>query len=371
MSKVTSFETGMLAFKRSIQITEGFFYAVGEYQDDKGKPMIKREPIEVTQNGVRGQSSEDSAKNPGLSNIQTIERAIMPAGFSSVEMSFSMKFLPESLKPSACDVADVVSSYKHLSQAYADLGGYEVLADLYLWNIANGRFAWRNRFQSDKMAVSVVFDGGSVTFDPLELDLEMPTDLNGISGALVKGTKDDVLRLSSAISESLSTHGKILNLDVIWSASVKPGQEIFPSQEFVREEKVDKTLSRVLAKLPVTIGDRRINQASMHSQKIGAAIRSIDIWHGSDENGAVPVNPYAGVQESGVALRKEASSFYGIRKKANTILDSLVGLDGKESIPDQVHFMMANLVRGGVFGGKNAKTKKDEQEKAENEGVMG
>ena len=324
---------------------------------------------------MRGQSSEDAAKNPGLSNIQTIERAIIPAGSSSVELSFSMKFLPESLKPSSCDVADVVSSYKRLSQTYADLGGYEVLADLYLWNIANGRFAWRNRFQSDTMNVAITFEGTTITFDPLKLNLEVPIDINGISDALINGTRDDVLRLSSDIAKSLSGHRKILDLDVTWEALVKPGQEIFPSQEFVREEKVDKTLSRVLAKLPVTIGERRINQASMHSQKIGAAIRSIDVWHGSDESGAVPVNPYAGVQETGVALRKEANSFYGIRSKAEAVFNSLAGLEAKDGIPDQVHFMMANLVRGGVFGGKNTKTKKDEQEKAaqqkaETEGVI-
>ena len=107
---------------------------------------------------------------------------------------------------------------------------------------------------------------------------------------------------------------------------MEPGQEVFPSQEYVREEKADKQLSRVFAKLPTFYGGRELMQASMHSQKIGAALRHIDIWHGSDEHDApIAVNPYGGVQETSAVLRdaKTKRSFYDLRARAETLISGI------------------------------------------------
>jgi CRISPR-associated protein Csy3 len=134
---------------------------------------------------------------------------------------------------------------------------------------------------------------------------------------------------------------------------MSPGQEIFPSQEYVRDANRDEKLSRVYAKMPKVLGTgREIGQASMHSQKIGAALRHIDIWHGDEEYGPIAVNPYGGVQETAAVLRdpKSKSSFYDIRKNAEDVLAAVRGAQSASDIPGSIHFMMANLVRGGVFG---------------------
>ena len=94
----------------------------------------------------------------------------------------------------------------------------------------------------------------------------------------------------------------------------------------------------------------------MHSQKIGAALRHIDVWHGSETHRApIPVNPYGGVKETGAVLRdpKSKKGFYDLRAKAQPLLDAVENAADATEIPGEVHFLVANLVRGGVFASSN------------------
>ncbi|OCX62054.1 type I-F CRISPR-associated protein Csy3 [Thioclava sp. SK-1] len=348
-----SLETGMLAFARSVQITEGLFYAT-----NAAKPDL-RTPIEVLEKGVRGQSSQDKAKNPGLSNPQSVEYAIVPQGHDGVRLEFSVRFMPLSLRPHACNNTDVGAAYERLADAYRTRGGYSTLALLYVWNIANARFAWRNRFQSDAMTVTVRLGAETLVFDPFRLSLETPATRDDLSAALVTGDGATIDALIAGVAGGLSNESDAgYVVKVAWDAAMEPAQEVFPSQEYVREEKADKQLSRVFAKLPTFYAGRELQQASMHSQKIGAALRHIDIWHGSDaHDGPVAVNPYGGVQETSAVLRdpKSKRSFYDLRAKAEVLISGLENptLDGE--ISGDAHFVMANLIRGGVFGASSKK----------------
>lgn len=338
-SNVPSFETGMLAYARSLQISEGVFF---------GSNGERRIPVEILEKGVRGQSSEDKAKNPGLSNPQTVEFAALPQGCTAVELEFSLRVLPKAMKPHACGSTMVGTTYTELAAEYARAGGFAILAELYTWNIANARFAWRNRFQVDRSRVKVVFADEAISFDPSKLSLEQVADRDKMAAALVEGDRDALDRFVDGVTRGLTQAP--FTFDVTWTGDMDAGQEIFPSQEYIREAKAEKDLSRVYAKLPVFFAGREINQASMHSQKIGAALRHIDIWHGDEDYGAIAVNPYGGVQETAAVLRNTKNSFYDIRKKAEEVLATMRGAQSVSEIPASIHFMMANLVRGGVFG---------------------
>nr|WP_306265437.1 type I-F CRISPR-associated protein Csy3 [Pararhizobium sp. IMCC3301] len=345
-----SFETGMLAYARSIQITEGLFFGT---RSENGETV--RTPIEILEKGVRGQSSEDKAKNPGLSNPQSVEFAVVPMGCDGVELAFVMRVMPLAMKPHACGNTEVGETYRRFAESYRAADGFRVLAELYIWNIANARFAWRNRFQSDDMSVTISFEGRKITFDPFRLRFDAPAGSGDLAQAMTAGTAEDLDALVSGVTRGLSENA--FSAGVVWSARMQPGQEVFPSQDYVREEKVDKNLSRVLAKLPTFYAGREIKQASMHSQKIGAALRHIDVWHGSDECAAIAVNPYGGVQETGAVLRnpKTKNSFYDIRSKATDLLEGVSAATNASEISSEAHFVMANLVRGGVFGSSSKK----------------
>lgn len=349
--KKRTLETGMLSFARSLQPSEGLFWATRS-SDAKWK-----QPIEVFEKGVRGQSSEFKTDNPGKSNPQVVEAAVVPPGCDGVRLEFSMLVLPHSLNPWACGEVNVGNDYRQLVSAYADKGGFRHLARLYLWNIANGRFAWRNRFQADAMKVAVTFDGNEIVFDPIRLGFERPASVDELSTSVLTNEPAPIEELIRHVETGLRT--RRVALDVAWEASMPEGQEIFPSQEYLREEKKkDDAPSRVYAKLPRFHSGREINQASMHSQKIGAALRHIDVVPGHEK--AIAVNPYGGEQESGAVLRADikrggldkAKSFYVLRSKADDLFAAIESASDADAIPSDVHFVVANLVRGGVFGQK-------------------
>ena len=93
------------------------------------------------------------------------------------------------------------------------------------------------------------------------------------------------------------------------------------------------------------IGDGDGAVAAIHSQKIGNALRTIDTWYsGADENGPIAVEPYGSVTTQGKAWRqpKEKLDFYNL-------LDGWIIKDKAPDLPQQ-HFVIATLIRGGVFG---------------------
>jgi CRISPR-associated protein Csy3 len=355
----TPLETGMIAFTRSMQISEGLFYGVGKKQDNSTFEF----PIKIEDKGVRGQSSESKAKKPGKSNPQTVQKAVMPPNCDTLELRFSVRVMPFAMKPSASDSPTAIKNYQIMSKLYAQAGGFKTLAELYVWNIVNGRFSWRNRFQSDKQTVKIMFGAEKIIINPLQVSLDYVVDVDAMASAIIEGSTDSIRRLISGLESGLAGDSNF-NFSVVWSSELNVGQEIFPSQEYIREavmkEPKNKDFSRFYAYIPTwTASGEMVMQASMHSQKIGAAIRCIDIWHGSDEYAAIPVNPYGGVQETATVLRGPATgrSFYDLRKKFDEMVDILKDARTGADIPGDIHFIMANLVRGGVFG--VAKDKED------------
>jgi CRISPR-associated protein Csy3 len=345
-------ETGMLSFARSLQPSEGLFWGIGH------SDAIPPQPIEVREKGVRGQSSEFKTDNPGKSNPQVVEAASVPPGCDGVRLEFTMWVAAFARKPWACGDVDVGAAYEDLVSKYAEKKGFLFLARHYLWNIATARFAWRNRYLADDMRVYVEFDNQKVTFNPMSraLNLEAPASLEELRSAADEPAP--VEDLIAWIAHGLSVRNEPRFMRVAWQARMEEGQEVFPSQEYLREEKAKDAPSRVYAKLPRFWNGRMVNQATMHSQKIGAALRHIDVWHGHQDFKAIAVNPYGGVQETGAVLRAEtnkggensAQSFYALRSKADYLFSAIQDATGAEDLPGDVHFLVANLVRGGVFG---------------------
>ncbi len=117
------------------------------------------------------------------------------------------------------------------------------------------------------------------------------------------------------------------------------GQEVFPSQELVLDGGRDSAKSKYLYQVG--------GVAAMHSQKIGNALRTIDTWYpGAAELGPIAVEPYGSVTNRGTAYRqpKNKMDFYNL-------LDNWVLKDEEPKI-EQQHYVMAGLIRGGVFGEK-------------------
>ena len=222
--------------------------------------------------------------------------------------------------------------------------GFGELARRYAGNLASGRFLWRNRIGAEQVEVQVAHlkDGkaiGSWTFDALAHSLR---DL-----AMPAGEATSVNALAEVMAQGLAGKTHVL-LQITAFVRIGTAQEVFPSQELILDQSQTRTVGGKIVKksktlYAVDVGDHKI--AAIHTQKIGNALRTIDTWYtGADENGPIAVEPYGSVTTQGKAWRqpKEKLDFYNL-------LDGWILKDKTPDLPQQ-HFVIATLIRGGVFG---------------------
>lgn len=326
----------VLAFERKLDPSDAVFHA-GNWDDRDNAAhwaavALRAKSVRGTISNRLKTKDQDPAKldaaieNP---NLQTVDVAALPAAADTLKVEFTIRVLPGAGTPSACNNADYQTKLLHTVAEYVSTNGFAELGQRYATNLANGRFLWRNRVGAEQVQVRVaqMAKGAHAqvwTFDALSLSLRKFDDNNA-----------DLAALAQVIADGLADKGHVL-LQVTAFVRAGAGQEVFPSQELIldrgRGDK-SKTLYHV------------DNVAAIHSQKIGNALRTIDTWYeGADELGPIAVEPYGSVTTQGKAYRqpKVKQDFYNLFD--NWLL--------KDQVPplEQQHFVMAVLIRGGVFG---------------------
>lgn len=333
----------VLAFERKLDPSDALFFAGSWLTRGSSGDW---QPVKIREKSVRGTISnrlktkeQDPAKldvvieNP---NPQTVDVAALPPHADTLKVEFTLRVLPGAGKPSAANNAAYEAKLLHTVQGYVQANGFDELARRYATNLANGRFLWRNRIGAEQVEVQVshLIDGepaSTWTFDALAMSLrnfDVPADITA-----------DVGGVSKLLAAGLAGERHVL-LRVTAYARVGAGQEVFPSQELILDRSRGSKSKTLYA-----VGDADKAVAAIHSQKIGNALRSIDTWYpGAEDNGPIAVEPYGSVTTQGKAWRqpKEKNDFYNL-------------LDGwilKDKVPEleQQHFVIATLIRGGVFG---------------------
>lgn len=336
MANDTLKTASVLAFERKLDPSDALFYC-GDWEDKNNHGNWS--PVEIKEKSVRGTISnrlktkdQDPAKldaaieNP---NLQTVDVAALPTGADTLKVTFTLRVLGGTGKPSACNEPAYQEKLQQTVAQYITGNGFGELAKRYAANLANGRFLWRNRIGAEDVDVRIArMQNGqpaqSWQFDALNLSLR-----DFASG------KQDISALAQVIEAGLAGDQHVL-LQVTAFVRLGVGQEVFPSQELIldrgRGDK-SKTLYHV------------DQVAAIHSQKVGNALRTIDTWYpGAEELGPIAVEPYGSVTTQGKAYRqpKEKMDFYNL-------LDNWV-LKDKVPEVEQQHFVVATLIRGGVFG---------------------
>lgn len=341
MAKANELQTAsVLAFERKLDPSDALFSAGswGNREEHAEWPVltIREKSVRGTiSNRLRNKKDEDPAKldaaieNP---NLQTVDVCALPEDTDTLKVHFTLRVLGGCGTPSACNNADYRAKLLQTVTTYAAESGFSELARRYATNLANGRFLWRNRMGGESIEIHVhhMKSGESVqswTFDAFKQPW--------------RGFKPDkdIDALGSVIESGLRGDHYVL-LDVTAFVRVGAGQEVFPSQELILD-KGSSNKSKTLYQVSGT--------AAMHSQKLGNALRTIDTWYpdyaeGTESLGPIAVEPYGSVTSQGKAYRqpKQKKDFY-------SLLDRWVLKDETPSEGDR-HFVMATLIRGGVFG---------------------
>ncbi len=325
----------LLAFERKLEISDGLMYS-GEWKNIENNEAWS--PIRVIKRANRSTQSaygiEDSKKSEANPVASDNDDANLPMNHDTLRVSFTMRIIGNLGKPFACNVPAFQEAIIKAVNQFKETTGLSTLANRYAYNIANGRFLWRNRVCADKIKINVYlmenenetkleFDGFSFPVNNFEKNSDN-INLKTLGDYILKGFRDN------------EEHFGFLRIDAY--AKLGIGQHVFPSQEMNMSEK-RKTLFKIN------------DCAAIHNVKLANAIRTIDNWY--DENAQFPIaiEPYGSVTQIGQAFRKSKIDLY-------TLL--LKWLNNEEISETDKAYIVANLIRGGLFQGESEKKKKED-----------
>lgn len=325
----------VLAFSRIVEPTDGFFH-----QKDSKDPNAKLQPVVISKRSIRTTMSNRQkpalAKDPEKlnaeiikANLQTPEICYLEEECDVMVAKFGVKFLPFDGDASSCNSPAFLQKMKDVIADYSEREQFTEIALRYATNIANGRWLWRNRFVAQSIDITVNCqandDKHSFTFAAKKMSIKNPVSDN-----------EDVAKLASLIAAAF--RGEIfLSVYVTADVNLGYGHQAFPSEEMnLDDNKAGKELFH------------RRGVAGFHAPKIGNALRTIDTWYPDTQDAVdrmpISVEPYGSVTSRGIALRQPSAKadFY-------TIFDNWMENDVEPSIENQ-HYIMAMMMRGGVFG---------------------
>lgn len=323
----------VLSFEKKLVASDAFLYGTTwETRHTNSKPLAL---IEKSVRGTISNRLKAAVQNDPLKlnaevekpNLQRVDACALGQDQDTLKLSFTLKVLGGIEKPSACNSEAFSTSYATAAKAYIETEGFHELAKRYALNIANARYLWRNRVGAQKIEVVVTIGGEKVIFNAHDFSLRHFDDNHA-----------DIKTLANKIADALSGKLSYLLIEVEAFALAGKAQEVYPSEELVLDKgKGDK--SKILYAVNGT--------AAVHSQKVGNALRTIDTWYPDYDTlgvGPIAIEVYGAVTNLGQAYRtpKAKADFY-------TLFDRFA-LGETLATKEEEHYVMAVLVRGGVFG---------------------
>ncbi|BCV55580.1 MULTISPECIES: type I-F CRISPR-associated protein Csy3 [Shewanella] len=326
----------VLAFERKLEPSDGVLFS-GDWNDlNKSESW---QPIQLFERRNRAVKSnftpevldneDELQKQIAEANLSWGDDASLNHGHDTLRLSFSLRVVAGMAEPTACNNVEFESRFSKVVGGYVQSEIAE-LAARYAYNIANGRFLWRNRVGAQQISIRVT--GGNLqetlTFDAYQYSLSKTTAEDAQVALLTKV-------ILSGLKGDEST---VLQIDAF--AQLGDAQRVWPSQEMVLNSPKGEKSRHLFAVNGVQGLD---NIAAMHCEKIGNALRTIDDWYPkfSETNKPIAIEAYGSVTQRGVAYRSSKNDF-------KTLL--LKWLSNETLADHEKHFVGAMLVRGGVFG---------------------
>lgn len=330
----------VLAFEKKLVVSDGYMY--GASWADRSEVV----PLALQEKSVRGTISNrlkpaiknDPAKlnaEVEKANLQKVDACALAPEHDTLNLQFTIKVLGGITSPSACNNALFKQSYRAAAASYIENQGFTELARRYATNLANARFLWRNRVGAENIEVQVRATNRSV-------DQCWTFDATQFSTKHFEADDAQINALATHIATVLASEDDFLLLDINCFAKVGRAQEVYPSEELVLDKSNSKNKkSKILYAVK--------EHAAMHSQKLGNALRTIDTWYAEFTDlqtsaGPIAIEPYGAVTNLGKAYRtpKDKQDFY-------SFFDVWARGEKLSRVEDE-HYVMAVLVRGGVFG---------------------
>lgn len=331
-----------LNYVRSLSAGKAYFY----YLDGNGEML----PLRIDRTYLRAPKGSYAEAYKGASfkrknvepqdlayaNPQFIEECYVPPGISEIYCAFSLRIHANSLSPDVCSDGSVRKQLTLLADTYKRLNGYQELAHRFSKNILLGTWLWRNR-ECRGLSIEVQ------THDDETIAIERAQKLSWY-GHWDAGSAESLERLTAYLTRALVEPTGYFYMDVKARLKVGWGDEIYPSQEFL-DKKEEGHPTKQLATVELSNSQETV---AFHAQKVGAALQMIDDWWHEEADKPLRVNEYGADKEYVIARRhtKYGNDFYQLIRDTEQWIE---GMNLSQTIPNQVHYMMSVLIKGGLF----------------------
>lgn len=319
-------------------------------------------PVLVVEHGLRGTQNVNTEKGgeKNISNVQVTETAKLDGSSTALIVRFGLRATSLSESIVMCSEPgtgkEIGKTVRALTEEFLfqsnKNGALEMLCARYARNVLNARWLWRNRSYAKEVQVNVYqLSGGKkereliVSSDALSLPVnhfnEFTADEEKLAQYLADGFK--------------SNDGIALEIEALVDFGVRGAVEVYPSQNYNPEKQ--RGFARSLYKLRLIeetpdLGSGFVvrGHAAIRDQKVGNAIRTVDTWYPSfKEIGLVtPVEPMGANLDIGEFLRTRKESAFELLKSIGNI----------DPVSEDGQFLLAILIRGGVYGEKSEDKKK-------------
>ncbi|MDO8274512.1 MAG: type I-F CRISPR-associated protein Csy3 [Serpentinimonas sp.] len=345
----------VLSVQRGTIISDGIMFSLVPKADGS----LAELPLRVIRHGIRG--INNNPKNGDAANIQRTESAKTSPDAIGLRVAFAYRTIDAKQLLFAC--AD--PAYRAALDGFVErffregVPEFEEVCRRYARNILNGRWLWRNRVLGE-VSVTATYAGGhtySSTGSRLR-DFDAYTD-------------DERALAENVIRAGLLGHNTHISVQGDVRFGFKGEVEVFPSQNMVTAKpkgfarslyKVDMIARKDL--IAIMSGGNKdgedagefaadmidMGRAALRDQKIGNAIRSIDTWYPGCQEAhqgmPIPIEPNGASLEHNRLFRDTDKS------GAKDLLTLVDELQPSDSLDPRAAYLIALLVRGGVFSEK-------------------
>jgi CRISPR-associated protein Csy3 len=346
MSKLPS----VLSVQRGTIVTDGEMSSLILSSD--GSESL--EPVRVIRHGIRGtlpKKDKDSVANP-----QRTESAKTSPDASGLHVQYTIRTIDAKNLITSCSDSQYQAELRAFIDNYfrAGVQEYEEVCRRYARNILNGRWLWRNRVLGDVVVKATV--RGQVFSS---------------EGSRMRDFEDytqDEKALASILSDGLGGANIPVQVEGRVMFGFRGEVEVFPSQNMITSK--PKGFARSLYKIKM-ISRRELSsilssarkdgedagefcadmidmgRAAIRDQKIGNAVRTIDTWYEKCDGTPIPIEPNGASLEQNVLYREDNYSAEKLLTKIHEMKPS-----ASEEFDANAAFLIALLIRGGVFSGK-------------------
>lgn len=324
----------ILSFTRKLEPSHGLLFS-GKWDE---RSLSVWQPLVIEQVKTLGTQSSFKATEEQRKKPNPVaaggDCATLPAGADTLKLSFTMRVMGGFRKPQACNKPDFEESLEDKLNDFNDMGE---LAYRFAYNIANGRFLWRNRVGADEIEIQVninskerntvdnLIKNESIIFNAYDFSL------NNFDKPENEKAKTDLALLKGFIEQGLASDDDFVLIKVDTFVKLGEMQQVYPSQEMNAGAKRKELFTK---------GNQA--QAAVHDVKISNAIKTVDTWYSEDENiSPIAIEPWGSVTQRGQAHRSDKNN------NLYSLIERWV-ING-DDIKEQKIFVVANLIRGGLF----------------------